>query len=87
MQNLWPLLLLLACPLMMIFMMQGMHGGGGRAEHPANPHEEHRGPYGNGDDERDRRIAELEREIVALRKDHPGDAGADVQAEPDRGRR
>jgi hypothetical protein len=28
MQNLWPWLFVLACPLMMFFMMRGMHGGG-----------------------------------------------------------
>ena len=26
--SIWPLVLVAACPLMMIFMMRGMHGGG-----------------------------------------------------------
>lgn len=66
MQNLWWLLLVLACPLMMIFMMRGMVGGhGGHTSPPA-------GSAVPGADERDRRIAELERENVALRKQVPG---------------
>ena len=32
-----PLLLILACPLMMIFMMKGMHGGGHGHGQPAEP--------------------------------------------------
>ena len=28
-----PVLIFLACPLMMIFMMKGMHGGGSSSEH------------------------------------------------------
>ena len=52
-----PFLFLLACPLMMIFMMRGMHGG-------------HDGGHGNqngtGNDAQTR-IAELEREVADLR--------------------
>lgn len=33
MRSLLPLLLLLACPLMMVFMMRGMHGGGHQKDH------------------------------------------------------
>ena len=64
MQNLW-LLFVLACPLMMIFMMRGMGGGGGHGGHMGAP------PENKGHDttaERDRRIAELERENAALRQ-------------------
>ena len=67
MQNLW-LLFLLACPLMMIFMMRGMGGGGGHGGHMTPPPD---GAPRDTDDERDRRIAELEREVVSLRKDDP----------------
>jgi hypothetical protein len=79
MQNLWPWLFLLACPLMMIFMMRGMGGGGGHGHMPPPPSDAHR----DTDDERDRRIAELEREIASLRKNDPaardavGPAGRD----------
>lgn len=46
-------LVVLMCPLMMIFMMRGMHGGHGQAsEHDASA---------------DDRIAELERQIGELR--------------------
>lgn len=57
MQNLWPLLLLLACPLMIIFMMKGMHGGGhaGHSEPADRPNE------------REQRIAELEQQVAQLR--------------------
>jgi Protein of unknown function (DUF2933) len=33
MRSLLPLLLLVACPLMMVFMMRGMHGGGHQKAH------------------------------------------------------
>lgn len=61
MENWLPLLILLACPLMMVFMMRGMshgHGGGHSPDHQKNPAE---------DDERDVRLAELEREVATLR--------------------
>ena len=60
MQNLWPLLFLLACPLMMIFMMKGMHGGSGHGA----PAEHHRTP--TEPDDRDRRIADLEQQVADL---------------------
>ena len=56
-----PLLILLACPLMMLFMMRGMshgHGGGHSPDHQTTPAEDH---------ERDARLAELEREVTVLR--------------------
>ena len=48
------LLFVLVCPLMMIFMMRGMHGGHGQpsARHDASP---------------DERIAELEQQVRELR--------------------
>lgn len=51
-----PLLFLLSCPLMMIFMMRGGHGGHG-ASHD----------MGADGDSRDERIATLEREVSQLR--------------------
>lgn len=75
MQNLWLLLFLLACPLMMVFMMRGMHGGGDKAGHADTGHDDHvRDPASA--DERDRRIAELEHEIVSLRKEDPANPAA-----------
>jgi hypothetical protein len=35
-----PLILILACPLMMIFMMRGMHGHGGNAQAEPKPRRE-----------------------------------------------
>lgn len=61
MENWLPLLILLACPLMMVFMMRGMshgRGGGHSQDHQMNP---------AADDERDVRLAELEREVATLR--------------------
>lgn len=82
MQNLWPLLFLLACPLMMIFMMRGMGGGGhpGQVTPPCGDAREDR------DDARDRRIADLEREIAALRKNEPAADDAVGQDTADRDR-
>lgn len=48
--SLLPVLLLLACPLMMILMMRGMHGGHGRAGHGASGHA---GCHGGGDEQGD----------------------------------
>ena len=65
MRTLLPLLILLGCPLMMIFMMRGGHGHG--AAHGSG-HDAHRPAR-----TRDERIADLEREIASLR-DEPEDA-------------
>lgn len=64
MQNLWWLLLVLACPLMMLLMMRGMVGG----HTSSRPSAASLGTQ----EERDQRIAELERENLALRKQVPG---------------
>ena len=78
MSNALPLLfLLLACPLMMIFMMKGMHGGGGHdasADHQHSPAEP---------DGRDRRIADLEQQVADLRAQEADRREAD---DPQRGR-
>jgi hypothetical protein len=70
------LLLLLICPLVMFFMMRGMGGMGGRRG--ANDDmAAHHGPtypdrFDAQADPRDARLAELEREVAALRasRDH-----------------
>ena len=54
------LLILLVCPLSMMFMMRGMHGGHGG-------HDEHEGHAVIDTTARDARMAELEREVAALR--------------------
>lgn len=65
MSNYLFLLLLLACPLMMVFMMRGMHGGNDAhaghtmGQHPSDPSTRW--------DARDDRLAELEREVSQLR--------------------
>ena len=63
MENLLPLLVVLACPLMMIFMMKGMHGG-------------HSAPT-RVPDERDRRIADLEKQVAELREESAKRSNAD----------
>lgn len=66
-------LLFLACPLMMVFMMRGMHGGHGSSgaghDAPATRdapvgHEEGQAPDGRTSDDR---IALLEAEVARLR--------------------
>ena len=65
MRQFLPLLLLLACPLMMIFMMRGGHDSG------------HASPRTRGT--REQRIADLEREITALGNE-PDDDSAPLDA-------
>ena len=60
MSQLFLLLILLACPLMMMFMMRGMHGG--HADHGGD-----RAPTVVDTTARDARIADLEREVASLR--------------------
>ena len=77
MRSLIPLLILLACPLMMFFMMRGMHGGRSDTDRADDrPHD--RAPRSSVDVARDQRIAELEREVAALRDQahERGEAGA-----------
>ena len=63
MRTVLPLLILLGCPLMMMFMMRGGHGHG--AAHGSGDHSAHDVPR-----TREERIADLEREISA-RRDEP----------------
>ena len=65
MRNLLPLLIILACPLMMIFMMRGMHGGNDHDQQQHTPDPQARSPF---DPTSEDRIAELEREVEALRE-------------------
>ena len=71
MRSWWPLLFLLACPLMMIFMMRGMGGMRGGRDKPTSHADEHMhdtgAPTSKTPDDRDERLAELEREVVELR--------------------
>ena len=69
MNQLLYLLIVLACPLMMIFMMRGMHGGGHHTMHGGAQER----PTIVDTDAQDARIAELEREIARLRAE--GSAG------------
>ena len=48
--TLLPLLIILACPLMMIFMMRGMDHGGGHGDDHEHAHDEHV-HHGTGRDE------------------------------------
>jgi DUF2933 family protein len=56
-------LVVLACPISMIFMMRGMHGGG-----HAESREAPRDPEVIDTTAQDARVAELEREIARLRE-------------------
>jgi hypothetical protein len=68
MQNLLPLLIVLACPLMMIFMMRGMHGGGTNTQqHGEVPTQQSARAEHNDAGDAALRIAELEREVAALK--------------------
>jgi hypothetical protein len=73
MEKLLPLLFLLACPLMMIFMMKGMHGGGGHT------HESGQAPKPKDQSENERRIAELEQQVADLRHAAPHERGEDAE--------
>ncbi len=68
MGNYLPLLFILACPLMMIFMMRGMHGGhdmGASDQEPSHDEESNRN---HRDAVRaDQRIVDLERQVAQLR--------------------
>ena len=61
MGNYLPLLIILACPVMMIFMMRGMHGG-------------HTPPV---DPRADQRILDLERQVEGLRTERDRTASTD----------
>ena len=74
-----PLLVLLACPLMMVFMMGPMHGRSAAASAPAAGD-----PYAR--EALTRRVAELEAERVAIadllaapRTDRPADPSSDAE--------
>jgi len=60
-------LLLLACPLMMVFMMRGMHGGHDKAAPGQDRQAGHHGSDSSGGQASVARIAQLEREVASLR--------------------
>ena len=59
------LLLILACPLMMIFMMRGMHGGRDTGAEDKDPRHDAQAPP--VDQRADQRILDLERQVAELR--------------------
>ena len=65
MGNYLPLLLILACPLMMIFMMRGMHGGHDMSAQDKDPR--HDGQAPGVDLPADQRIIDLESQVDELR--------------------
>ncbi len=65
MGNYLPLLIILACPLMMIFMMRGMHGGRDMGAQDRNPRHDGQAPRVDPPD--DQRILDLERQVAELR--------------------
>jgi Protein of unknown function (DUF2933) len=67
MRNLLPLILVLACPIMMIVMMRGMHGGGQgtKAGHDSDVDQTQAGPPAL--QAVDQRITQLEHELAQLR--------------------
>ena len=65
MGNYLPLLIILACPLMMIFMMRGMHGGHDMGAQDKDPR--HDGQAPRVDLLADQRIIDLERQVAELR--------------------
>ena len=67
MSNLLLLLLLLACPLMMIFMMRGMHGGRDRSDTGHDAQADHHEVHSPDGQPPDARVAQLEREVASLR--------------------
>jgi hypothetical protein len=69
--SLFPLLFVLACPLMMVLMMRGGHGHSGHDPGQAEVHDPAVMPSPRG---REERIAELEREVERLRGEQAGEA-------------
>ena len=71
MRTLLPFIFLLACPIMMIFMMRGMHGGGGTEKTGHATHEvaqkDQRDAAVRDLQSPDERIAQLEHEVAQLR--------------------
>jgi len=67
MRNLLPLILLLACPLMMIFMMRGMHGGGQETKAGQDSPVDHTPAGPPALQAVDQRITQLEHELAQLR--------------------
>lgn len=71
--GLLPFALFLICPLAMIFMMRGMHGGQSR-------HDDHGVPNTESDSATSRKLAAMEREITKLRGELDATSGAETVA-------
>lgn len=69
-----PVLFLLACPLLMIFMMRGMGGG---MNHGSMKHDSDTQPYDAPVADASQRIAALEAEVAELRSQPSRVAGRD----------
>lgn len=67
MPNLFLLILLLVCPLMMVFMMRGMHGGHGSSVAGGQQQAGDHGSHSLDAQASDARIAQLEHEVASLR--------------------
>jgi hypothetical protein len=63
MKDILPLLLLLACPLMMIFMMRGMHGGGHSRAAETHPDDLSAAELRRLRDESDQRLQALDERV------------------------
>ena len=74
MGNYLALLLILACPLMMVFMMRGMHGGHDMGAQDKDPR--HQGHAPRVDPLADQRILDLERQVAELRAAREGTESA-----------
>jgi len=67
MRDLLPILIILACPIMMIFMMRGMRTGRDKPEPGRGPQAGNYGSHSPDGPGPDPRIAQLEREVASLR--------------------
>ncbi len=71
-QILFTVLLIAICPLMMFFMMRGMHGSGRSTDMQNQPSR----PHPVGPSQQDARIADLENEVARLSKALPADTAS-----------
>jgi hypothetical protein len=85
MRNILPFLFILVCPVMMLFMMRGMHGHGAKKDEQGHAGGQH-GLLGSGDDSQvtelreqraqlEARVEELETQVSRLAASPQHDAG------------